>query len=140
MVRAKNIKNTMQLMNDPKYKALVDQSIAEADSMVLALQNSGKSPEEAELLVQQAYFKNLKLAGDPAAMMQKTMGELATRIELDRIMNPESDLVSEKYQTLVDLQIKAIKAQAALNKSSTVLIQKTDDSMMNFDFVDVEDS
>lgn len=135
-----NIKSTMKLVNDPKYKALVDQSIAEADSMIQVLSNSGKSPEEAQLLVQQAYFKNLKLAGDPAAMMQKTMGELATRIELDRILNPESDLVSEKYQTLVDLQIKAIKAQAALNKSSTILVQKSDDSMMNFDFIDVEDS
>ena len=130
----------MKLVNDPTYNALVEQSLSEMDNMIFALEQSGKNPEEARVMVQQLYFKNLKLAGDPAAMAQKMIGEYATRIELSRIMNPEQDLVSEDSQKLFELMLKAMKTQASLNKGSSILIQKSDDSMMAFDFIDVEDS
>jgi len=138
--KPKAINKTLAVLNDPKYKQIVDQSIAEMDAMTLALTNAGKSPEEARLIIEQEYFKNLKLAGEPAAMMQKTMAELATRISIDRVMNPEADLVSEKYQKLVELQIKALKAQASLDKKISLNVQGYDDKAVSFDFIDVEDS
>lgn len=138
--KPRSVNKTLAVLNDPKYKEIVDQSIAEMDSMAFALSNAGKSPEEARLIIEQEYFKNLKMAGEPAAMMQKTMAELATRISIDRIMNPEADLVSEKYQKLVDLQIKALKAQASLDKKISLNVQGYDDKAVSFEFIDVEDS
>ncbi len=138
--KPKAVNKTMAVLNNPKYKEIVDQSIAEMDAMALALTKAGKSPKEARLIIEQEYFKNLKMAGEPAAMMQKTMAELATRISLDRIMNPEADLVSEKYQKLVDLQIKALKAQASLDKKISLNVQGYDDKAVSFEFIDVEDS
>jgi len=134
------VNKTLAVLNDPKYKEIVDQSMAEMDAMALALTDAGKSPEEAKLIIQQEYFKNLKMASEPAVMMQKTMAELATRISIDRVMNPESDLVSEKYQKLVDLQIRALKAQASLDKKISLSVQGYDDKSVSFEFIDVEDS
>jgi len=135
-----NIMKTQAMINDKKYRQLVNDSISEMDNMANALEVTGMNKADAELMVKQLYFKNLKMAGEPAAMMQRTMAELATRIELDRKINPEADLVSDKYQKLLDLQMKALKTQASLDKKFNVQIQQADDKVMNFAFIDVEDS
>lgn len=136
----KKAKTNIQLTNSKELKQLVNDSMAEMDRLQSALEDAGHNEADAQLLVKQMYFKNLKMAGEPVAMMQKTMAELATRIEVDRIVNPEQDLVSEKYQKLLELQMKALKTQASLEKKITIDVQNSDDRTMSFDFIDVEDS
>lgn len=133
-------KGAIKTMNSAEMRALVDQSMSEMDNMTHALVHAGENPVDAKLKVQQLYFKNLKMAGDPAAMMQKTMAEMSTRIELDRIINPDTeDLVSEKYKDLVELQMKAIKTLNSLAPSVTHNINIKDDNSMKFaKFIDVE--
>lgn len=140
MAAKKPAKSNIQLANDKELKKIVNESIEEMDRMKLSLTSTGMNEADAELTVKQAYFKNLKMAGQPAVMMQKTMAELSTRIELDRIINPEQDLVSDKYQQLIELQMKALKTQASLEKKVTLNVQNADDRSMNFDFIDVEES
>lgn len=140
MSKRENVVATQRLVNDKDYKKLVNDSISEMDTMQQALTNAGINGADARLMVQQAYLRNLKMAGTPGAMMQKTLGELATRIELDRMINPEADLVSEKYQDLVELQMKAIKTLSSLEKNITVTVQNKDDGFMGgMPFIDVED-
>lgn len=82
------------------------------------------------------------MAGTPVAMMQKTLGELATRIELDRILNPEQDLVSEKYQQLLELQMKAIMTLNKVgDKTITHKVALEDDREMRAPmFIDVKEN
>lgn len=108
--------------------------------MEKALTDAGVNEADAKLKVQQLYFKNLELAGTPVAMMQKTLAELATRIELDRIVNPGQDLVDDKYTDLVDLQIKALKTLHSMgDKTITQNVTIRDDREMRAPkFIDVE--
>jgi hypothetical protein len=80
------------------------------------------------------------MAGTPVAMMQKTLAELQTRIELDRMMNPEEDLVSEKYVDLLDTQMRALKTLSSIEgKTVNHKVQVQDDKEMRFqDFIDVD--
>jgi hypothetical protein len=129
----------LKTANSAEMRALVNESLADMDAMQATLEASGMNPVDAELAIKQAYFKNLKMAGDPATMMQKSLAELATRIELDRVINPETDLVSDKYRELLDLQMKAIKTLHSIDKQSSANIHKHDDGQMKFaDFIDVE--
>jgi hypothetical protein len=133
-------KTALKTVHSKEMRALVNSSLAEMDAMTAALTDAGVSKEEAELKVQQLYFKNLKMSGEPAAMMQKSLAELATRIELDRIINPDADLVSDKAITLIETQMKAIKMLHSMNKVSNVVVHRADDRDMKFTtFIDVEE-
>jgi hypothetical protein len=134
------IANTRSTIHGKEMRELVNQSLQEMDAMTNALARAGENPVDAKLKVQQLYFKNLKLAGTPVAMMQKTLAELQTRIELDRMMNPEEDLVSDKYVDLLDTQMRALKTVAQLEgKTTTHKVQIQDDKEMKFtDFIDVD--
>lgn len=133
MVRKKPTKTTVQTVNSPEFKTLVDQSIAEMDSMTKILEQSGVSSEEAKAKVASIYMNNLKMADNVVTCAKKNVAELMTRIQLERTINPDTELVSDKYIKLFKLQNEALKLIKDLEPTGATFKAQVDDDKMVFD-------
>ena len=140
MVKKELTKTTGTIMNSKEFKGLVDNALSDMDVMETALVNGGLEKSEARLKVQQIYFKNLKTFSDPTNAAIAIMAELKTRIDLDRVLNPEESLVSDKYVELLDQMRKTVDlVRKTQSMNITHKIQSADDKTMNFSFIDVEE-
>lgn len=124
-----------------EYKQLVDNAMREMDVMEKNLVKAGLDKEEAKLRVQQIYFNNLQTFSEPENAAIALLAELKTRIDIDRIKNPEDDLLSERYLKLTEEMRKTIDL-VRKTKPATIShrVQSVDDRSMKFgEFIDVED-
>jgi len=126
---------------DKNFNSLVNSAMHEMDVMTRNLAKGGMNEADARLKVQQLYFKNLQTFSDPVTGSIALMAELKTRIDLDRLTNPDADLVSDKTLKLFEEMRKTTKL--VLDAKGKVVrhdVGKLDDAyMQNTKFIDVDD-
>lgn len=134
------VKSTAAIMNSKEFKNLVDGAMNDVNVMEKNLIDAGMNPADARLKIQQIYFRNLKTFSEPETAAISILAELKTRIDLDRVINPEQDLVSDKYVNLLDQMRKTIDlVRKTKDKKIVHEVQKLDDGSMNFKFIDIEE-
>jgi hypothetical protein len=135
--KAPSIADTLK---NPALAAQVDAAMHDIAAMTAALTKAGLSEEQARLKVQQIYFHNLQTFSDPLAASIALLAELKTRIDLDRVINPQSSLINGQYLDLNEEMRKTIKlVLEAQQKGVAFKVQVDNDKAMKFPaFIDVE--
>ena len=138
---ANNKKTISEVRSSKELTELTNHALEEMNNMTRTLTETGVSEAEAKLRVQQLYFRNLEMAGQPVAMTQQLLAELMTRIQVDRTINPEKDLLSDKYMELLDQMRKTITLLSKTqDKTVTHNVNVMDDrSMVMPKFIDVDE-
>lgn len=136
MAQKKNQKSVAVVEGSAEFKKLVDDSIAEMDAVTQVALKAGMDPEKAKEKIASMYLKNLQQADDTVACAKKNVGELMTRIQLDRAINPDEELVSKKYIQLFKLQNEALKLIKDLEPKQVNHKVQVDDDKMVFDITD----
>lgn len=126
--------------NSKEFNQLVDNSIREMEAMTQALVNSGENYIDAKLRVQQIYLHNLETMSHPATASIALLAELKTRIDIDRVINPEKEILSDRYIELLDQMRKTINLVHTTQKAAPQFKEiQTDDASMKFPkFIDIE--
>lgn len=122
--------------NSPEYQKMVNQSLDEMNGLAKVMEKSGISKDEAEKKVAAIYLRNLQKSDDLVACAQKNIAELMTRIELDRAINPEEELVSKKYIQLFKLQNESLKLVQSMKPKQINHSVQSDNDKMVFDIKD----
>lgn len=136
MVKKKKQDSITKIENSEEFRNLVNQSITEMENMIQVAEDAGMDPETAKNKVASMYVRNLQQTDELASLAKKNIAELMTRIQLDRALNREEDLVSDKYIQLFRLQNEALRLLKSLEpKSVKHMVQVQDDKM----FFDIKD-
>lgn len=137
---AKNdARNMLRVQNSKEFKMLVDQSMQEMDEMTSLAVKAGMEPELAKTKVQALYLRNLQMSDDLVTTAKKNVAELMTRIQLDRVVNPDEELVSDKYIKLFKLQNEALKLIKDMEPKTIRQHVQIEDDKMVFDLRNVKD-
>jgi len=124
-------KTAVVVENSAEFKKMVDESIAEMDTLTQVALKAGMDPAKAKEKVASIYLRNMQQADDVVACAKKNVAELMTRIQLDRAINPDTELVGDKYVKLFKLQNEALKLIKDLEpKQINHRVQVDDDKMV----------
>lgn len=128
------------IMNSKAYKSLVNEAINTINSAQFAMTAAGYSTDDAEMFVKQRYLQNLQTFSDPVNGAIALLADLKTRIDVDSKINPDPELVGDKYLKLLEEMRKTLKLVSDMkNKVVHHKVQVIDDNIMTFDdFIDVE--
>lgn len=135
-------KGSLKTAYDPKVLQQVDKALSDISNMgdVLSRAKEDMTPEEARLEVHQLYARNLRQFADPVAGAVGLLAELKTRADLDRVINPEQEFLSDKYLKVLDEMRKTLTLVEKFGKKEySVTVQKLDDEhMVAPKFIDVD--
>ena len=121
----------VRIQNEDEYKLLVNQTIAEMDDLTEIAISSGMDAAHAKEKVAAIYLRNLQMSDDIVTTAKKNVAELMTRIQLDRAINKETELVSDKYIKLFKLQNETLKLiQDMEPKKMSHKVQTDDDKVI----------
>lgn len=103
-------------------------------------QNTGMSRQEAELWAYQTHFNNLRMFGQPIAAAQHLMADLKSRIDLDRMMNPDAAPLDKQTLKLFEEMRKTIKLMSDVSpKQLDIRTTNLDDDQIKFgEFIDID--
>lgn len=133
MPRKKQTKTIIKIENSEEFKQLVNSSVEEVNALTALAEKSGIDSAEAKSRVASIYLRNLQQSDDIVATAKKNVAELMTRIQLDRAINPEEELVSDKYLKLFKMQNEALKLIASMEPKTIKHSVQVDDDKMVFD-------
>lgn len=133
MPKKKQQKSLVRIENSAEFQKLVNDSMAEMEQMTNLAIKSGLEPQKAREKVASIYLHNLQQSDDIVGLAKKNVAELMTRIQLDRAINPEEELVSKKYVQLFKLQNDALKLISSMEPRQVNHKVQVDDDKMVFD-------
>lgn len=128
----------VRVQASPEYRQLVNQTIEEMDELTKLAIKSGLPPEQAKEKIAAMYIQNLQMSDDIILTAKKNVAELMTRIQLDRALNPDEELVSEKYIKLFKLQNETLKLIKDMEPKKITNKMQIDDDKLIFKIRDVE--
>lgn len=133
MAKKNTSKSIAKLQGEEQFKKLVEESLKEMDQLTTIAVNAGLNPEKAKEKIASIYVRNLQQTDDLMALAKKNIAELMTRIELEKMVNPDTELLGDKYVKLFKLQNEALQLLHKLEGKVVTHKVQVDDDKMVFD-------
>lgn len=132
-MKARKQSSVVKIENSAEYKQLVEQSIREVEEMTNLAIKSGMDAEKAREKIASIYLRNLQQTDDIVSLAKKNVAELMTRIQLDRAINVDEELVSDKYIKLFKLQNETLQLISRMEPRKLEHAVQLDDDKMIFE-------
>lgn len=135
---AKKAKKDVAILNSSEMKKLVEDSITDMNHLTRIVENQldVATDEEARKYVQSIYLRNLKSTDEPVAVAKRLLAEGLTRMELQKQIEPEKELVGKEFTRNVKLTADLLKLVKDMQPREVNHFVQVDDDKMVFDIVD----
>ncbi len=130
--------SVIRVQASDEYRQLVNDTIEEMDELTNLAVRSGMDPAKAKEKIASIYIHNLQMTDDLVLTAKKNVAELMTRIQLDRALNKEDELVSDKYIKLFKLQNETLKLIKDMEPKKITQKMQFDDDKLIFRIKEVE--
>lgn len=132
----KREKKDVALLNSKEMQKLVSDSFEDMNHLTGIAKNAGVDSNQVKEQIQSIYLRNLKSTDEPIAIAKRLLAEGLTRMELQKMLDSETEFISKEFKQNVKLTsdlLKLVKDMEPKNKSHFVQI---DDDKMVFPVVE----